>query len=62
MGPVTKLNRMPLDSQAHRMPQGPLSRLPRNGPADERRVSSGTGMASTPAWTARCRRELGLCR
>jgi len=25
MGPVTKLNRMPLDSQAHRMPQGPLS-------------------------------------
>jgi hypothetical protein len=22
---VTKLNRMPLDSQAHRMPQGPLS-------------------------------------
>jgi hypothetical protein len=42
MGPVTKLNRMPLDSQAHRMPQGPLSRSPRNGPADERRVSSGT--------------------
>ena len=25
MGPVTKLNRMPLDSQVHRMPQGPLS-------------------------------------
>jgi hypothetical protein len=36
--PVTTLNRMPLDSQAHRMPQGPLSRSPRNGPADERRV------------------------
>jgi hypothetical protein len=48
MGSVNELNKMQLDSEAHRMPQAPLSRSPRNGPADERRVSSGTGMAKHP--------------
>jgi hypothetical protein len=61
-GSVTNLNKMQRDSQAHRMPQAPLSRSPRDGLGDERRVSSGTGTASAPAWTAGCRRELGLCR
>ena len=60
MGPVTKLNRMPLDSQAHRMPQGPLS-----VPAIERqvkRVQAADERYRSPAWMARHPRELGSCR
>ncbi|MDT5084953.1 MAG: hypothetical protein QOE52_51 [Mycobacterium sp.] len=52
MGPVTKLNRMPLDSQAHRMPQGPLS-----GPSTiERQGQKGTsGSRAVPFLLGRVR-------
>ncbi len=55
--PVTKLNRMPLDSQAHRMPQGPLS-----GPSTiERQGQKGTsGSRAVPFLLGRAHhRELG---
>jgi hypothetical protein len=59
MGPVTTLNRMPLDGQAHRMPQAPLS-----GPSTiERQGQEGTSgsaiyCGATELWPRGCRLHL----